>query len=319
MILPFRAELEEVKYTAKFPGDDSDTHIKIFYLEKFHLGIELGQEVRVFVGEVKVTKPRKNVLDTSICTLFEVTTQIQSELEREEFRKWINSQSLKIISDDLIPKINHLIDWIKFEKPDVHYTGVFRRIGTIDLLYVNLLFEEKIIHSRVNSTFLTGLEFNIEPYMVNLNLSKELPREWLILSRAVDLVNHGFELEGFIVAFSLLDDFTTKYISENLPNLQQSEARKLLRKIEEERLITYLGTFFRIIHGCSPIDETADQEDLKWLNEKRNKMLHQGVVCSREDAIKGLNIVFNILLKINEKNGGFILPKKLEFWTPNIS
>lgn len=259
-------------------------------------------------------------INTELCTLVRIETCHLFSGNEEEAKKWFQKNSIKVFSNYLLPRLNYFLLRLKYAKPDVFHTGVIRNVGEIDILFWNLIYEEEAIHSRGSSTLFASVSQQAEnnPYYKfssDLNIDRTIAKEWSVLTRSVDLVNHGYFLEAFVVAFALLDEMVQEFVITKLP-LDNKEAKELLRKIEKERLKTYLGTMTRLAIGESPLDNDSLNTDLTWINEKRNKIMHRGEECNCEDAQRGLKIVLNILKYCKDKgNTDYCLPEKLEFWT----
>jgi hypothetical protein len=143
-----------------------------------------------------------------------------------------------------------------------------------------------------------------------------LTKEWIAVTRAVDLVNHGYYEEALLVSFALLDALAQDFLKEHLPNLCKEEAVSLIRRVESGRLNTFLGPLMRICLGVSPLDDSECRKDLLWLNRKRNAIVHQGEDCSRVESQRGVAVVWRFLRYLSEKGANYSLPPNLEFWTP---
>jgi hypothetical protein len=305
LIVPFRCGLEQNKFNSKFKNEDFVTQIEI----KYHDTLDIKEIPGLS-------------LQTKLCTFIEIQTKLLLGLEKETAKKWIKENHLKIIESNILPKINHFFYHIKYQKPDLLSTGVIRAIGPIDLLFVNLIFDGEVIYSRVISTFISAIKpipkvkvaGPLEPFLVRVDLSEELPKEWLILTRARDLVNHGYYIESLIIGYSLLEECTKKFFLENIPNLNADEAEKFLQMIEKRRLEAYLGCITKLCFGRSLLGDKTFKTDLKWLVKKRNGIIHEGNDCNLEDAKRGLKIVHTILGKLNEYDMIFKIPADLEFW-----
>lgn len=146
------------------------------------------------------------------------------------------------------------------------------------------------------------------------DISQEIPLEWGVLTRAVDLINHGYSLEGFIIGFALLDELSQDFVRTRLPNLTAEKAEDLLRRIASNRLQTCLGPLTRLAVGASPLDDRELTDKLRWLNGKRNEVLHRGGDCSYDEACRGLKVIAKVLRRLNDLGGDFRVPTELQFW-----
>lgn len=306
LIVPFRCGLNESIFKSKFPSEDFATEIKIFYRDSIDLGM----------GVTSIP------LQTKICTIIEIQTELIHGLEKEEAKEWTRNNQNKIIEGIILPKVNHFFNHLKHQRPDPVLTGVIRTIGTIDLLFINLSFENEVIYSRGISTLVSAIIFpsqlkfagSVGPFSADLDLSINLPKEWLILTRATDLINHGYYVESIIIGYSLLEECANRFLLQNIPNLNSEEAGKFLQMIERRRLKAYFGCITKLCFGTAIIEDKSLKEDLKWLVEKRNGIIHQGNECSKNDAKRGLEIVHSIMKKMNNYRETFSIPDSLAFW-----
>ncbi|MFB2970783.1 hypothetical protein ACE1CD_17575 [Aerosakkonema sp. BLCC-F183] len=298
ILLPFRAMLHPGEVSLRIFDDKWETKFSLSYLERFPITNTLQ-------------------INTELCTLVIMETIHLFPGNKEEAKNWFEKNSAEVFSNYLLPRLNHFLLRIKYVNPNIFDTGVIRNVGDIDIVFWNLIYQEETIRSRAISTFF-GSVSKPKDNSINysdLNIAETIPKEWSILTRSVDLVNHGYFLEGFVVAFALLDEMVQQFVKSKLP-LDPKEAEDLLRKIEKERLKTYLGPMIRLAGIESPLDNDSLKKDLAWINEKRNKIMHRGEECSREDAQGGLKIVLNILKYLKDKgNTDYCLPEKLGFWT----
>ena len=64
----------------------------------------------------------------------------------------------------------------------------------------------------------------------------------------------------------------------------------------------------KIIKNSSPLDDQEIKTDLKWLNSKRNEIMHNGASCTSTESIRALNIVIKILTSLNNLGNNLELP-----------
>lgn len=319
IILPFRTMIEPCTFSGKILDGKQKTTFNLHYDEKVLLGIQ-NQNLKQFLvadNQPKFIEPLK--LESKCWTLVHVETYFTPLPCAKEKRIdwWIFKNYSYIMSDLILPKLNYFLLHLKKSKPKALETGVIRNVGEIDLLYYNLIYNGVIIIARGISTIFASL--GAELSSVNVNISAALPKEWTILTRAVDLINHGYFLEAFVVGYALLDDMVQEFIKVRLPHLNPNESDQLLRNIKDDRLRMFLGPLMRLAVKVSPFDNDATLKgDVEWLNKKRNKIMHSGQDCVRLEAQRGLQIILNILKFLSEKGGNYILPENLEFWSNGI-
>ena len=300
MVLPFRCEVRPFNVAATLPGDAWETAFRLYYQET----IPRGPQDPIFS------------VNTSFCTFIKVKTALRRGQGINQAFLWARDHPAQVLSDHVLPRVNHLLLHLKHAKPEAIATSAIRTVGDVDLVYCHLSFEGKSILSRGTSTFFAGGDFLTKPFSVHPDISNELPKEWTILTQAVDLVNHGHFLEGLVVGFALLDDLAQAFLETRLPNIGRNDASALLRQIETARLKTYLGTLARMACGQSPLDDQKLATELEWLNRKRNKVMHAGETCTREEAQRALTAALDLLNALNNLGAEFHLPSGLGFWTP---
>lgn len=301
VILPFRAAIPPLTVTFRVPTDEWGTTFEVTYF----------RNITLFEGYS---------LDTTLCTFLTIKSFFVFNGDRVEAGNWLQGNA-SLLTPITIARINHFLTILKHNSEDLLATGVIRNVGEIDFIFYSLIYDRQSVFSRGTSTFIFGLGVDFEnmfggKQIGEANIKTDNPaKEWAIITRAVDLLNHGYFLESFIVAFSLLDDVVQQFIITKLPNLEKSEAKQLLRRIESQRLETYLGTLSRLAIGISILDNKEDANNIKWINTKRNKVMHGGEEISLEEAQRGITIVFDTLAFLNRHGANLDLPQRLNFWT----
>ena len=267
-------------------------------------------------------------IDASLCTTADVTTYMAFDGDKEAAKAWAIKHRAKIIADTILPRVNEFVLQLKHAYPKAILTGTLRNIGDIDLVYSYLSFEEETINCRsspgvtsrlavpVPAILMAGME-PVPPLGQETTITfRKLSKEWVAITRAVDLANHGYFEEALLVSFALLDALVQEFLKEHLPSLCKHEASSLIEKIESGRLSTFLGPLMRICLGASPLDDREHKKDVVWLNRKRNAIVHRGEYCSREESQRGVAVVWRCLRYLGEKGANYSLPSNLEFWTP---
>lgn len=299
LLLPFRAEIEAGGVGGILPGDRWPTVFVISYRDTFDL---VPQQAGRYVVPVRT------------CTFLGIRTSFPFNGTDHEFLEWLQHHAHEVMADHVLPRLNAFLLSVKRAHPDAFRTSVLRNIGDVDLMFSNLVFGNDVVLSRGSSTFFAGMGSAASMKVNDLPLDEEVGEEWKVMTRAVDLVNHGYYLEGLTVAFALLDAQAQEFLTAHLPNLTHAEAHNLLRKIETERLATYFGSLMLVAIGES-LTTAGRGRELSWLNQKRNRIMHGAEDCSRRDAQRGLRICFWMLWELAAAGAELDLPDHLSFWT----
>jgi len=311
LVLPFRGWLpgSHLKASWHFLNDDWETETTLYYLPSFPIPVAPGQ------------------IDTSLSTIAEVSTVLPFEGDREAVKTWAGNHSADIVADRILPRLNDYLLQIKHTYPRAILTGTIRNIGDIDLVFSRLFLEGELVMARSGPAFPSFLRIPVPPTLLAAPetaqesgpakpISLQRPsNEWVAITRAVDLVNHGYFAEAFVVGFALLDALVQEFVKGHLPNLSTEEAEAVVGRIASHRLKTLLGPVLRVCLNASPLNDKASQTELDWLNNKRNAILHRGDLCSRLESQRGLTAVWQFLRYLSEKGANYSLPSKLEFWT----
>lgn len=298
MVLPFRASIKPFELTCKIPGDTFDTNLKLSYKDN-------------------ILFPPSNVkICTNLCSIITVVTFFKpSKKQPINYKRptIIHEGWMYLINEYILPKVNWFLYIIKKNHPNPSVTGVLRHIGEIDLVVYNLKCEGTNI-VRGTSTFMSSQGVQIE--ITDTDISLNIFNEWRILTRSVDLINHGYYIEAFLVAFALLDDKIQEFLSERFPNITKKEAKKLLRKIERQRLVVFLDSLMKIVTKSSTFDAISNlQKDIEWFNDKRNTIMHSGGGCTRQDCKRAMNITLAVLKFLNSQGAKYQLPSEFRYWT----
>jgi len=312
LLLPFRSWLPASQLTGvgRFLNDEWDTQITLSHCRSFRVPFGPGQ------------------IDATLCTVADVSTCLAFNGDSEAAKTWARKHASAIIADIILARVNEFVLQVKRVYPKAILTGTMRNIGDVDLIYSYLLFEGETIYCRsspamssclgvpVPALLLEGTDPLPGPGLENAIPFRHLSREWIAITRAVDLVNHGYFEEALLVSFALLDALAQDFLKQNLPNLGKDEALDLVDRIESRRLTTFLGPLMRVCLGASPFDDHEYRKDVRWLNRKRNAIVHDGEHCSRTESQRGVSVVWRSLRYLGEKGANYSLPSTLEFWTP---
>ncbi len=307
VILPFRSTIRPFAVSAMLPGDSHATSFVLSYPESISLAAGANLDAKAWTFDVKAW------------TAVKVETEVSLPENAIQDATWFynNGQGNFILREEFLPRINAFFLRLKNVRPEAFHTGVLRSVGDVDVVFYAISYQGTVRCSRGTSTMFRFPSADEDSFdAAKVDFSAAVPQEWAVLTRAVDLVNHGYHLEGFVAGFALLDvlvqDFARRKLQER--GLDEEESSQFLRKIESERLKTYLGSILRIAGGKSPLNDPDLRRDLDWINTKRNKVMHGGVSCSHEDASRGLRIVVAIIRALNDCGAAYSVPTRLEFW-----
>jgi len=296
--LPFHCNAAPVDISAVLPGDDFTTYVKLEYSEK----VELlpGKGYSISLGP---------------CTLIEIVRELRHELAEDQLRTWLMENHSRIVNESILPALNHFLMHLKLAHSSQFGASVVRTVGEIDLLFANLFLNGETASVRVTQSFASAINFPPQFKDVRVDISSPLPNEVRLLARAVDLANGGYRSEAFVVGFALLDDLLQSFLCDRLPHLDQEAAGRLLRRIESSRLSTFLGPVLKMATGCSLMENEALAAEVKWLNQKRNEIMHSGADCKLDEAKRGLDAVLGILQQLRDLGAPYELPADLAFWS----
>jgi hypothetical protein len=129
-------------------------------------------------------------------------------------------------------------------------------------------------------------------------------------ARCFDLIEHGYYTEALIVSFAILDDqvqFVLNSLLQTKGLVEESERKRLLRNIKEQRLKLFLGPVLKLLLSKSISELWPDADEaLEWLNKERNNAMHGGYQAKRSSAALALFASMKLLLVLS-RNGAFKL------------
>jgi hypothetical protein len=214
------------------------------------------------------------------------------------------------VTPSLIEKLNYFLNLVRYSGRSIDNIQNIRNVGLLDLPYYSIVFEGETIFSRGNLS-----RPGDRAKAPNIDkLEPNIPKEWSLISKSQDLVNHGFASEGFLVAFALLDHQVQQFIETKMDSISTVEREEILRGIERKRMTIYLGSLCKLLTGESILDDDSMSKKLSWVNKKRNNIMHNGESCNSTEAEKGLNIILEFLQYLQSKGANLILPDKLLIW-----
>jgi hypothetical protein len=295
VLLAFRGEVVPGAVAGRLGGDDDETTFELSYVDSFPLG-------------------PNHAIPARTCTLIRMSF-IKPFAPDQNFQKWLTDNAVAVISEDVLPRLNHFLLAIKLANTGRPFLETLRSAGEVDLAFVNLSLDGEVVFSRGTSTLFGGL-FGESSSSIPQELPGAFAAELVLLTRAVDLVNHGFHAEAVLVAFAVLDLKVQDFLRSRLPNLAVDEADELLRAIEVRRLSRFLDLLMRVAVGKSALASEQSRTDLKWLNSLRNRLIHDAGSCSLRDAQRAVAIVTQFLSFMNAHGAGLKLPEALDFWSP---
>ncbi len=303
LVLPFRAMLDPFSVAIKCSEDTEPTTFNVSYSQT-------------------LTLPPSFILNSSSWTqiLMSTTFPYPSELPEPD-AIWFMSHTngVNILDTIVLPRLNEFLLRIRRATDNRFGTEVLRSVGALDLVIGGLQFRGQGVFARSSATMLemlrgpNGWDGTVDTEA----LSTPVPSEWATLVRATDLVNHGYLLEGFVIAFALLDALLQDFVRSKLiaQGLEEDAAGDLMRSIENDRLRRYLDLLLPLTGIRSPLDDPALKKELRWLNRTRNDVMHAGRSCTIQEAQRGLDAVLQVLRALNALGAPYVLPTTLPFWS----
>lgn len=304
VVLPFRPMIDPLSATITCSGDTQPTKFELRY------------------SEVLTISPSTHVLSAAAWTQVIIETHfLHAETDPEPDVVWFmsNRHGVEIVDHIVLPRLNEFLLRIKRASSNGFGTEVIRSVGGLDLVVVSLEFCGQPVFTRGTATMFTMMSSStrlnrvIDPG----DLLPPVPHEWATLVRATDLVNHGYFLEGFVVAFALLDASVQDFVKGLVEGkgFTPQAAKELMRSVESERLRKYLELLLPLVGVPSPLRDQKLREELKWLNTTRNNVMHAGRHCDLREAQRGLTAVLTVLRALNSCGATYVLPDALPFWS----
>jgi len=298
VILPFHCGAEPMEVEGTIPGESFETFFALDYPDS--IGVWPESKLKFELGP---------------CSMITIRRQMLNCLPADEIRSWVYQNHSRVIHSSILPALNHFLVHLKLNHTGPLGAHVVRSVGEVDLVTSSLLVDGAPASSRVSQTFLCAVDEPPRFTSVDVDITREIPNELLILTRAVDLVNQGYYREAFVIGFALLDELIQGFLVGRMPNLSSEQAEDLLRRVERERMQTFFGHVLLLVTGSTPRKDDSLWSELKFLNTKRNGLLHSGAACSLSEARRGLEAVLKLLRYLDDLGGGYSLPAKLSFWS----
>jgi hypothetical protein len=286
-VLPFKPQIETTRLTTKFKTMEKPVILEIDTTNKL------------------VVVPGFKSIDTSHMLVIKFTMYITHTGDEASLYKRCSSD--KIIWEAL-DHINAILLIIKYNDKNSIATKEIRSVGIIDLLFYQLTVDDKVYGNIGNSSFYAENKV----FQTSINQTPTLPsNEWFTLVRSVELIERGYNSEGLLIGFSLLDSSVQDHLKKIMSAMASEESEELLSKITYDRLKIYLGPLHEALTGVSIIKKGNLAKELKWINTTRNNAIHNGRNCERSDATKGISLIIKIMKLLNEHGSSYELPDVL--------
>lgn len=207
---------------------------------------------------------------------------------------------------------NRLFGAYKLAELNHLYTATIRTLGDTDVLYHRATLDGTEVSTQVSHCVFAQEE--IADNSISRSAQEHISGETKPISRRIvrcfELAEHGYYTEALIVTVALLDDLVQDALQDLLQQkgLTIEQAKKdILGGIERERVRRYLGPLLKVLTGKS-LEELwpASGKAMKWLNTRRNAVVHAGAAASRADAFLALYAVLRCLKSL-EAHGSITL------------
>ncbi|GAB2798628.1 hypothetical protein GCM10027275_50250 [Rhabdobacter roseus] len=292
-IWPCLAEIDEIHYSLEVKKETWPTNITFFSKENF--AFPYNNAPINFQNSAFITIESKIYFDGDYNSLFNHYA--------------INIKNSQKLIDKYMRVINDFIIRLKYSySTDENFMFRLRNIGIIDLTIHNLFINNHPIYLRSSPAFPKHYPI-FQNQKDGIELKNNINSEWILLTRAADLINIGYYGEGLIVSFALFDSKVQDFIKKGFKGLTNDEIDSIVRGIEKKRLSIYLGPLLKLLYNKSLMDNNELKKDLVWINKKRNEIMHNGDSCTYEEAVKALDIVNNFLKELNILGNNLDIPK----------
>ena len=288
IVIPFRPNIHPIELEKSF-----DSKIKV------HFCLHYNQD--------KLCEPYSF---NPFITKLESTSIIEiklKELKVLEQKEYSLNRNLIII---LLEYINSFIDIIRYS----HYknNGIgkihIRNIGINDILQSTIKVNGKI------KSYFHKVSFHEKSEEKSFEIKKiedEIPYSWSSLNKALDLLELGYYNESLIVGFNLLDYCVQETLKRNMQNLTNEERNFIIRRIETQRLETYLGVLLKLTTGRNIYNNSLTEKELKRLNNFRNNIIHAGQQSTYHETSQHLQTIYKIIKSLNNFNMNYELQERL--------
>lgn len=255
-----------------------------------------------------------------------ISTEINLFPTKQNKEDWPrSSEGRNFMEGVFLEKINYFFDNLVYlsskKNPNHHLLSSVRPIGSQDIISIDFYLKNRIVAAQGNPV-LTQIAMNwkddrIWPKTSHLTYSfTSLPVEQNLLNRSCALVRIGFYQEALIVAFSVLDAKVQELIKDRMENefsFNKKEAKNYLMNISQNRLDTLLNFLFKIFDKTSlKSRESTLSKQVSIINNKRNRIVHEGESATKEEAIEAIITISKVLDHLNKHHKGqFDIPTHL--------
>lgn len=247
---------------------------------------------------------------------------------KENHHNWPrSSEGRHFMQDAFLTRVNYFFDNLMYissqRNPDHNQLMNVRPIGSQDIIMINFFIKDKLVATQGNSIFGRILSNKINKddddlWPPNAHLTRifsYIPVEHKLLTRSYALLNIGFYQEAILVAFSVLDAKLQELIEKRIQSelhLEKKEIKEYLMNISTNRLDTLLNFLFKLLDKTSLKSKEQDLfKELKRINKKRNKIVHNGEGATREEATGSVIVIAKVMEHLNQYHkGDFKIPKE---------
>ncbi len=334
-IVLHRNHIKSNKYKFKVPFNSN----RISTLE---IGLCSGIDVKIISGE-KIIRKRKIVddkemlLTTYYCVKcnIDIDSKLQIFYSKTNQRDWSrSSEGRRFYEDIFIKNVNYFFENLIYfsdkKNPSHHLFSSIRPIGSEDIVEIEFYINDRCVAAQANSVFsllsLKEEEDRVWPATAHVTRKfRCIPTESNLLWRASTLINFGFYQEAILISFSVIDSKLQDLIKARMKkelNFNNNQTDKYLRNISQGRIETLLVFILKCLDNTSIRDTNSNlYESFKIINNKRNKIMHEGEYASRDEAIDAVMTSSKILNNLNKwHKSDFDIPKyllddsKSSFW-----
>ena len=318
--------------TGRYKFTDPDDKVRKCTLDIFACS---GIQFRVLRGnKVRVSRTAASKDNLILSTGYNLSCQLQIPNNVILFPTKKNpidwprtSEGRHCMEDAFLTHANYFLDNIMYissqQNPDHGKLMNVRPIGSEDIISIRFFIKGKCVASQGNSilSWIISSKKNNDDdlWPPNTHLTRmfvSVPIEHKLLTRSCALLNFGFYQEAILVAFSVLDAKLQELIEKRIQSelsLEKKEIKEYLMNIATNRLDTLLNFLFKLLDKTSLKSEEKDLfKELKRINKKRNRVVHNGEAATREEAKNAIVTIAKSIEHLNKNHKGYFkLPKEL--------
>jgi len=203
--------------------------------------------------------------------------------------------------------VNHLIDLVQgsFEESEENPFPHIRRVGIRDFVSLDSFAVDTEGEQLGQGMSLANLALSSKfaersvgiVSRVSFSTMGDIPPERIKILRAVELLNGGYHTEALLVAFALMDSYVQEAIEELLAAKGIRRPRVFSRLVRDSRMTTFLCPVLKSLTGHSLKEDKPDVwENLKKVNNYRNRAIHDSRDIPYENAKRGIETTRDVLL-----------------------